>query len=58
MNDGIAADRMEQTERQANVSKHFLKARIYEEKKNLEMALKEAGICTEISKKAYPDGPV
>ncbi len=58
LNDGIAADRMEQAERQDNVDKHFLKARIYQEKKNLEMALKEAEICTEISKKAYPEGPV
>ena len=58
LNDGIAADRMEQAERQDNVNKHFLKARIYEEKKNLEMALKEAEICTEIHKKAYPDSPV
>jgi serine/threonine protein kinase/tetratricopeptide (TPR) repeat protein len=58
LNDGIAADRMEQAERQDNVNKHFLKARIYEEKKNLEMALREAEICTEISKKAYPEGPV
>jgi tetratricopeptide (TPR) repeat protein len=58
LSDGIAADRMEQAERQDNVNKHFLKARIYEEKKNLEMALKEAEICTEIHKKAYPESPV
>jgi len=58
LNDGIAADRMEQTERQDNVNKHFLKARIYEEKKNLEMALKEAELCTEIHKKAYPEAAV
>jgi len=58
LNDGIAADRMEQAERQDNVNKHFLKARIYEEKKNLNSALKEAEICTEIHKKAYPESPV
>jgi serine/threonine protein kinase/Flp pilus assembly protein TadD len=58
LNDGIAADRMEQAERQQNVNKHFLKARIYQEKKNLEMALKEAEICTEIHKKAYPEAAV
>jgi tetratricopeptide (TPR) repeat protein len=57
LDDGIAADRMEQAERKDNVDKHFLKARIYEEKKNLEMALKEAEICTEIHKKAYPENP-
>jgi len=58
LDDGIAADRMEQAEQQQNVNKHLLKADIYEEKKNLDLALREAEICTEIHKKAYPENPV
>jgi len=58
LDDGIAADRMEQAEQQQNVNKHFLKACIYEEKKNLDLALREAEIGMEIYKKVYPDNPV
>ncbi|MCK4385676.1 MAG: protein kinase, partial [candidate division Zixibacteria bacterium] len=58
LDDGIAADRMEQAEGEQNAWKHVLKATIYEEKKNLNLALKEAEICMEIHKKAYPDHPL
>ncbi|MCK4386093.1 MAG: tetratricopeptide repeat protein, partial [candidate division Zixibacteria bacterium] len=58
LDDGIAADRMEGTERGQNAYKHFLKAGIYAETKNPSLALKEAKICTEIHKKAYPEDPV
>ena len=58
LNDGIAADRMEQAEGEQNAFKHLLKAFIHEEKKNLNLALKEAEISTEIHKKTYPQDPV
>jgi len=41
LDDGIAADRMEQAGGWHNALKYFLKAIIYEEKKNLNVALKE-----------------
>ena len=58
LDDGIAADRMEGTEKGQNAYKHFLKASIYLEKKNPGLALKEAEICVDIFKEAYPDEPV
>ncbi|HEX9911668.1 MAG TPA: FlgO family outer membrane protein, partial [candidate division Zixibacteria bacterium] len=58
LDDGIAADRMEGAEGEWNAYKHILKALIYEEKKNLELALKELEISQEISKKVYPNDPV
>jgi serine/threonine protein kinase/tetratricopeptide (TPR) repeat protein len=58
LNDGIAADRMEQAEEKPNVIKHLLKASIYEQKKNLNLALKEAKIGREIYERAHPDDPV
>jgi len=58
LEDGIAADRMEQAEGFFNITKHFLAASIYEQKKKLNLALKEADICTEIHKKAFPQDPV
>jgi len=58
LDDGMAADRMEGTEKGQNAYKHFLKASIYLEKKNPGLALKEAETCVDIFKEAYPDDPV
>jgi len=58
LDDGISADRMEQAEGEQNAWKHLLKATIYEEKKNLDLALKEAEIGREIHERAYPENPV
>jgi serine/threonine protein kinase/Tfp pilus assembly protein PilF len=57
LDDGIAADRMEQAEGVGNATKHFFKAQIYEEKKNMDLALKEAEMGIEILKKATPSDP-
>jgi serine/threonine protein kinase/Tfp pilus assembly protein PilF len=58
LDDGIAADRMEQAEGEPNAGKHLMKAQIYEEKKNMDLALNEAEIGREILKKAAPSNPV
>jgi serine/threonine protein kinase/Flp pilus assembly protein TadD len=58
LDDGIAADRMEGTEKGQNAYKHFLKASIYLEDKNPGLALREAEICVDILKEAYPHDPV
>jgi len=58
LDDGIAADRMEQAEGKPNADKHFLKACIYREKKNLNLALTEAETCLKILEKADPDDPL
>jgi tetratricopeptide (TPR) repeat protein/predicted Ser/Thr protein kinase len=58
LDDGIAADRMEQTEGAMNAGKYFGKVSIYEEQKKMSLALKEAEIAMEIMKKARPDDPV
>ena len=58
LDDAIAADRMEEVEGRQNANKHFLKACIYQEKKNLSSALKEAQVCSEIVQRAYPEDPV
>jgi tetratricopeptide (TPR) repeat protein/tRNA A-37 threonylcarbamoyl transferase component Bud32 len=42
LDDGIAGDRVEQMEGWQKAHKHYLKARIYEEKNNLEAALEES----------------
>jgi len=57
LNDGIAADRMEQADGKLKADKHFLQACIYQEKKNLDLALTEAETCTGILEKADPDDP-
>jgi tetratricopeptide (TPR) repeat protein len=57
LDDGLAADRMEQVEGRQNAYKHFLKAHIYKEKKNLNFALKEAEKGMEIRHRVYPDDP-
>jgi tetratricopeptide (TPR) repeat protein len=58
LDDGIGADRMEQAEGVQNVNKHNLKARIYNEKKNLNLALKEIEKCLEIYRRISPDDKV
>jgi serine/threonine protein kinase/Tfp pilus assembly protein PilF len=58
LDDGIAADRMEGTEKRQNAYKHFLKATIYLEEKNPSLALSEVEICVDILKEAAPGSPV
>ncbi len=55
LNDGIVADRMDQVEGWQNRNKHFLKARIYNEKKNLDLTLEEMEKDMEIYHRIYPD---
>jgi serine/threonine protein kinase/Flp pilus assembly protein TadD len=55
LDDGIVADRMDQVEGWQNTSKPLLKARIYEEKKNLNLALKEMEKYMKIWHRSYPD---
>jgi len=57
LDDGIAADRMEQAE-EGQTSKYFLKSSIYYHKKNLDLALKEFEKCLEIYRRIYPDDKV
>ena len=56
LDDGIAADRMEQTRGWYNALKYFLKAIICEEKKNLDVALMELEKSIEIYGKYNPEG--
>jgi eukaryotic-like serine/threonine-protein kinase len=58
LDDGIAADRMDQAEGSSNASKHWEKAFIYEEKQNLDLALKETKVIIEINKRVYPNNPM
>jgi len=59
LDDGIAADRMEQFDGDVNAYKHFDKAFLfYETQKKMDLALKEEEIGMEIYKKAKPDDPV
>jgi tetratricopeptide (TPR) repeat protein/predicted Ser/Thr protein kinase len=59
LDDGIAADRMEQFDGDMNAYKHFDKAfLLYERQKKMSLALKEAEIGMEIYKKTKPDDPV
>jgi tetratricopeptide (TPR) repeat protein/predicted Ser/Thr protein kinase len=51
LDDGIAADRMEQVEGRANLFKHGEKAIIFEQKGNLELALNEINVFIEDLKK-------
>jgi serine/threonine protein kinase/tetratricopeptide (TPR) repeat protein len=57
LDNGLAADRMEQYDGAQNASKHFLKSEIYEEKGNWEKALKEQEDGMEIWHKANPWDP-
>ncbi len=54
---GITADRMEEA-KAWQVEKHFRKATIYREKKNLDLALEETQKAMEISREVYPQAPV
>lgn len=58
LNDGMAADRVEQVEGKENANKHFLKACIYEEKKNLNAALKELEEGIKVHPRIEPYSPV
>ena len=61
LNDGIAADRLEQAATGNDgdrESKHLLRAEIYREKSNLEMALKEVETAIETYRRANPDYPL
>ena len=55
LDDGIAADRMEEVEEASQEDKHILKATIYREKQDLESALKEVECAMEIAGKIRPD---
>ena len=52
LDDGIAADRMEQLEGAGKAGKHEMKAAIYEQTKNFEMALRECKIGMQTAKNA------
>jgi tetratricopeptide (TPR) repeat protein/predicted Ser/Thr protein kinase len=58
LDDGIAADRMEQAERGYNIGKHNIKALIYEETNKPDLALKETEISRSIYNKIMPEDPV
>jgi serine/threonine protein kinase/Flp pilus assembly protein TadD len=58
LDNGIAADKMEQAEGGQNAYKHNLKAFIYAEKKNLNLVPQEAETGKEVYEKAYSDNPV
>jgi tetratricopeptide (TPR) repeat protein/predicted Ser/Thr protein kinase len=58
LDDGIAADRMDQAEGFWNVQKHWEKASVYDAKQNLRLALEETKIIIEINKRVYPNIPV
>jgi tetratricopeptide (TPR) repeat protein len=55
LDDGIAADRLEQAEGWANISKYFQKAHIHKERKDLQSALKEIEKGMEAWHKIEPD---
>jgi serine/threonine protein kinase/tetratricopeptide (TPR) repeat protein len=55
LDNGIVADKMDQVEGWQNADKHFLKTRIYEEKKNLKMALSVCEKALAILRKTFPD---
>ncbi len=58
LDNGIAADKMEQVEGQAKAGKHSFKALIYDQAKNFEMALREVKLGMEIVENADPENPV
>ncbi|MGB2990501.1 MAG: protein kinase, partial [Candidatus Zixiibacteriota bacterium] len=58
LDDGIAADRMEQAEGRPHASKYFLKAVLYDQKGNLDAALREIEKAVELLHQADPDSPV
>ncbi|MGB3092597.1 MAG: protein kinase [Candidatus Zixiibacteriota bacterium] len=58
LDDGLAADRMEQAEGNWNARKHYLKALILIEQKRPELASQEAEKAVEIWRKTYPDNRI
>jgi serine/threonine protein kinase/Flp pilus assembly protein TadD len=58
LDDGLAADRMELAEGQPDAAKYLMKAQIYEEKKNMGLALNETEIVIGVLKKVAPSDPV
>jgi TolB-like protein/predicted Zn-dependent protease/predicted Ser/Thr protein kinase len=58
LDDGIAADRMEQVEGARAAYKHLLKAKIYLMKENNPLALQEGKVSNEIQERASPTGPI
>ena len=57
LDQGIGADRIEQAEG-GQATKHLLKATIYREKKNLNLALKEVKEAIEIHRRIYPNDKI
>ena len=55
---GIAADRMERAEGRTLANKYFLKAILYEQKGDLDAALREMEQGVEVLRQADPDSPV
>jgi len=55
LDDGLAADRMEQAEGRSKAWKHSLKGLIYLEKRSGDLASQEAEKAVEIWRQAYPD---
>ncbi len=58
LDDGIAADRMEQAQGESNVSKNYLKVLIYDEIGKPDLALKEIENSRNIMEKIKPGDPV
>jgi tetratricopeptide (TPR) repeat protein len=58
LDDGLAADRMEQAEGNWNAWKHYLRALILTEQKRPDLASQEAEKAVDIWRKAYPDNRV
>jgi len=57
LDNGLAADRMEQYDGTQNAVKHYLKTQIYEEEENWEKALREMEDGMGIYHRAHPDDP-
>ncbi len=58
LDEGIAADKKEQTEAWTTIGKHSLKLFIHLEKQNLDLAFREIELMREIQERVYPDDPV
>jgi tetratricopeptide (TPR) repeat protein/predicted Ser/Thr protein kinase len=58
LDDGIAGDRMEQTQGRHNAMKHLFKAFIYEQVRDPGLAVREARMYTENLQNAYLDDPL
>jgi len=58
LDDGIAADRADKVDSSQIARKHALKAGIYKQKKNLDLALEEIEKCIEINRRVYPDDKI